>query len=113
MLDLLWIKLEERFKTIGDAYRYFDKNYNNRVSFGEFQKALDHLRIKYQVDIIAEIFQKLDRDNKGYISYNDFCELSEEKRRNLDAFDLEIKKKASDSANTKSQKNVHKLSEKQ
>lgn len=47
MLDLLWIKLEERFKTIGAAYRYFDKNYNNRVSFGEFQKALDHLRIKY------------------------------------------------------------------
>lgn len=47
MLDLLWIKLDERFKTMADAYRYFDRNYNNRVSFGEFQKALDHLRIKF------------------------------------------------------------------
>ena len=47
MLDLLWIKLDERFKTIAEAYRYFDRNFNNRVSFGEFQKALDHLRIKF------------------------------------------------------------------
>jgi len=47
MLDLLWIKLDERFKNMADAFRYFDRNYNNRVSFGEFQKALDHMRIKY------------------------------------------------------------------
>jgi len=56
MLDLLWIKLDERFKSMADAYRYFDRNYNNRVSFGEFQKALDHLRIKFQVDVIDQIF---------------------------------------------------------
>lgn len=47
LLDLLWIKLDERFLTMADAFRYFDKNYNNRVSFAEFQKALDHLRIKF------------------------------------------------------------------
>ena len=47
MLDLLWIKISERFKGIAEAYRYFDVNFNNRVSFNEFQKALDHLRIKF------------------------------------------------------------------
>lgn len=36
LIDLLWIKLEERFLNIGDAFRYFDTNYNNKVSFGEF-----------------------------------------------------------------------------
>lgn len=36
LLDLLWIKLEERFLNMADAFRYFDKNYNNKVSFGEF-----------------------------------------------------------------------------
>ena len=36
MLDLLWIKLDERFKTMADAFRYFDRNYNNRVCFAEF-----------------------------------------------------------------------------
>ena len=48
-LDLLWIKLEERFKNVSAAYRYFDKDYDNSVSFSEFQKSLDFLRIKYQV----------------------------------------------------------------
>lgn len=36
MLDLLWIKLDERFKGMAEAYRYFDVNFNNRVSFNEF-----------------------------------------------------------------------------
>lgn len=36
LLDLLWIKIDERFMTMADAFRYFDKNYNNKVSFGEF-----------------------------------------------------------------------------
>ena len=47
MLDLLWIKISEKYNNIAEAYRYFDVNFNNRVSFNEFQKALDHLRIKY------------------------------------------------------------------
>ena len=92
MLDLLWIKLDERFKSMADAYRYFDRNYNNRVSFGEFQKALDHLRIKFQVDVIDKIFQALDRGDKGYVSYGDFCELAEERRRNIDVFDKDREK---------------------
>lgn len=33
------------------------------------------------------MFKFLDRGQKGYISYNDFCQLSEEKRRNLDRID--------------------------
>lgn len=36
MLDLLWIKISERFKGMAEAYRYFDVNFNNRVSFNEF-----------------------------------------------------------------------------
>jgi hypothetical protein len=36
MLDLLWIKIDERFKGMAEAYRYFDVNFNNRVSFNEF-----------------------------------------------------------------------------
>ena len=86
MLDLLWIKLEERFKSMAEAFRYFDRNYNNRVCFGEFQKALDHMRIKFQVNTIASLFQALDRDNKGFISYRDFCALAEERRRNIDGY---------------------------
>ena len=33
------------------------------------------------------MFRFLDRENKGYISYLDFCALAEERRMGLDAFD--------------------------
>lgn len=35
-LDLLWIKLAEKYRGVADAYRHFDVNYNNRVTFNEF-----------------------------------------------------------------------------
>lgn len=87
MLDLIWIKIADRFKGMAEAYRYFDVNFNNRVSFNEFQKGLDHMRLKFQINELDVIFKYLDRNQKGYISYNDFCQLSEEKRRNLDRID--------------------------
>ena len=94
MLDMLHIKLSEKFRNLAEAYRYFDQNFNNRVSFAEFQATLDALRIKYQVEQMDEIFQYLDKDQKGYVSYQDFCELLEERRRHLDTFDYEQNKKA-------------------
>ena len=84
--DLLWIKLEERFKTMGQAYRYFDKDYDNSVSFSEFQKGLDYLRIKFQIHTVDKIYKYLDQENKGWVTYQDFCKLAEERRRNIDAF---------------------------
>lgn len=36
ILDLLWIKISEKFDTLREAYRFFDVNFNNRVSFNEF-----------------------------------------------------------------------------
>lgn len=36
ILDLLWININQKFRTIAEAFRYFDVNFNNRVSFSEF-----------------------------------------------------------------------------
>jgi len=82
----LWIKLEEKFKNMGIAFRYFDKNYNNSVSFPEFQNSLDTLNIKFSIQTMHEIFCFLDSDKKDYITYFDFCELTEERRRGIDPF---------------------------
>jgi len=42
--------------------------------------------------MIAKIFQALDRDSKGFISYRDFCALAEERRRNIDGYAEEAEK---------------------
>ena len=49
------------------------------------------------------MFKYLDRGEKGFISYPDFCELCEEKRRHLDPFDTKdqfFKRKTAEDSKT-------------
>lgn len=100
MLDLLWIKIEERFHNMADGYRFFDVNYDNHVNFAEFQKAIDKLRINFQITQLDVLFRALDRGDKGFISYGDFCELAEERRRKIDAFQAPKKEDSTNSPTT-------------
>jgi Ca2+-binding EF-hand superfamily protein len=34
----------------------------------------------------SQIFHYMDNDHNGEVSYNEFCELCEERRRNIDPF---------------------------
>jgi len=36
------------------------------------------------------MFEYLDREKKNYLSYIDFCEMAEERRRKLDVFNYEL-----------------------
>ena len=74
------MRLTERFKTFSPAYRFFDTNFNNRVSLNEFIIGMENLKVKLSSRDQQMIFNYLDKDNKGYIDYNDFCGLCEERR---------------------------------
>jgi Ca2+-binding EF-hand superfamily protein len=36
---------------------------------------------------IMDVFKYLDKDGDELLTYNEFCEISEEKRRNIDPFE--------------------------
>lgn len=84
MLDFCYVRIQERFKNFSPAYRYFDLNFNNRVSFNEFILGMENLKVKLSSRDQLQIFNYLDQGKKGYIDYNDFCGLSEERRNNMD-----------------------------
>ena len=46
MLDFVWIRIQERFKNFSPAFRFFDINFNNRVSFTEFTRGMEALKVK-------------------------------------------------------------------
>jgi Ca2+-binding EF-hand superfamily protein len=46
MLDLCWVRIQDRFKKLSPAYRFFDINFNNRVSFNEFILGMENLKVK-------------------------------------------------------------------
>jgi hypothetical protein len=52
----------------------------------EFFNGLDQMRVKVSNEDCNKIFKYLDTDGDGLISYNEFCELTEERRRNIDPF---------------------------
>ena len=46
LLEFVWVRLQERFKNLSQAFRFFDLNFNNRVSFNEFQYGMENLKAK-------------------------------------------------------------------
>ena len=53
MLELFWSKLEERFVSVKDSFRFIDKNKNCRVSFNEFVAALDDLKLNFSIESLS------------------------------------------------------------
>lgn len=84
MLEFCWTRIQERFKTFSPAFRYFDLSFNNRVSFNEFILGMENLKVKLSSRDQLMVFNYLDSDKKGYIDYNDFCGMCEERRNNMD-----------------------------
>lgn len=74
----------ERFKTFSPAFRFFDTNGHGKVSFDQFVIALETLKVKLSSKDLSLTFRYLDADHKGYIDYNDFCNLSDERRMKMD-----------------------------
>jgi hypothetical protein len=47
---------------------------------------VEYLRVKISQEDLRQIYGYLDKDGKGNIGYNEFCELCEERWTNLDPY---------------------------
>ena len=74
-LDKLWEKIQERFYKVALAFRYFDINNNQQISYNEFEISLHRLGIKLPAVKIRQMFDYIDTDQDGQIQYTEFCEL--------------------------------------
>jgi len=86
-LSSLAIKIDERFKKVANAFRYFDLRSTGKISFADFSFIIDQLHIRFSRQQLIDMFRYLDKDQDGFLLYNDFCELCEEKRRHIDPFE--------------------------
>lgn len=63
-LELIWLRINERFNNFSQAFRFFDMNFNNRVNFNEFSVGLEFLKMKITLKEQLECFKYLDSDQK-------------------------------------------------
>ena len=85
-LEIIWSIINQKFKKLADAFRFFDMDDNRTIDFIEFFSGLDKLRIKMSEQDALKCFKYLNSKGDGEIDYNQFCALVEERRRNIDPF---------------------------
>ncbi|CAI2363260.1 unnamed protein product [Moneuplotes crassus] len=84
VIQLLWIKISQKFNKISEAFRFFDPDNNTTVNKREFREGLERLKIsipalklenKGEMTLIDinSIFGTLDTHHIGYLTYKDFC----------------------------------------
>ena len=78
--------INQKFKKLADAFRFFDMDDNRTIDFIEFFSGLDKLRVKMSEQDAHNCFKYLNSKGDGEIDYNQFCALVEERRRNIDPF---------------------------
>lgn len=92
-MKLLSDKLVERFKKLNLAYRFFDLKSSGKLSFNEFTYGIEQLGgLKFTRSQISDLFKRVDVDGDNMLSYQDFCELCEERIREIDPFDNIVQK---------------------
>lgn len=80
-LALISNKINERFKNLLTAFRYFDFDKTQYLGLNKFVQGIDHLRIKVSFNYIKQIFDFLDKDGNGTIAFEEFKLLDEDKWR--------------------------------
>lgn len=73
MLSIIWSKIYERFPNINAAFRFFDSNYDQAISFNEFAQGIEYLRVKLSYEDIWKIYRYMDTNGDGQIGYSEFC----------------------------------------
>jgi Ca2+-binding EF-hand superfamily protein len=72
LLEFVWMKIEEKFTRIADAFRFFLNESGNTVSKREFRDGLLRLKIKISLKDFESVFEYLDKHGIGYFTYNQF-----------------------------------------
>jgi len=62
------------------AYRFFDIEKAGHISFSDFKAGLDLLQIRISDTEVKALFYFLDRKKDGWIDYDEFCDILEERK---------------------------------
>lgn len=76
-LLMIEMRMEEKFKNIGQAFRTFDTDGDSRITFEEFWKGLTNVGIIMEKDTCKELFDYLDENGDRIIEFNEFCDFFE------------------------------------
>ena len=75
LVELVWTRLQERYKTHTNAFRFLDQRSKGKVKRTDLQQGLEKTRISLSREDVTKIFNFLDVKKQGFLTYQDFCQI--------------------------------------
>ena len=75
ILEMIHIKIEEKFKSYRDAFRKMNIDFNDYISFSEFWKGLESIGICLRLTDYRQVYDFIDENKNGQINYSEFCKI--------------------------------------
>ena len=72
--------MERRFSTLQKTFRFFDVSQDNQIQYEEFDAACLKLGLKFTQAEKQMVFKRIDSDNDGQFTYDDFVRCAGDKR---------------------------------
>ena len=69
-LKKIFAKLSEKFLDLKSIFKNLDKNKDGKIDFNEFQSSLVNCGFKFDSNQSKELFQFIDSNKKGFITYD-------------------------------------------
>lgn len=85
LLNMFWVKVERRFSTLQQTFRFFDVSQDNEIQFDEFDSACDKLGLRFTKQEKVMLFRRIDSDQDGQFTYDDFVRCAGEKKSRASA----------------------------
>ena len=87
LLAIVSDKIRERFVNLQTCFRFLDTDKSQELTLNEFAQAIDHMRLKISFNDIKKLFNYIDKNGNGKITYEEFTLLLEERWRGIDPVD--------------------------
>jgi hypothetical protein len=71
-------RIIDKFGKVSSAFRAFDVRTRGAVTFSDFAYVIDQMKLKFERDLIMQIFTYMDSDRDNILKYRDFCNLCAE-----------------------------------
>ena len=80
---MIHIRIEEKFGEYRKAFRAFDLNKDNDLSFDEFVSGCEFCGIRLSVHDFKLVYETIDYDNNEGIDFDKFCFLNSDRTKNI------------------------------
>lgn len=78
MLEFVWQKIQEKHKSLTNAFRFLDYKSKGKIKKSDFALGLEKMKILLARADSDRLFNHLDKNSTGFLTFAQFCTIVEE-----------------------------------